>query len=104
MSGIFDALLPEANHLILMQAIHPRAMSPNVLAQMARDASYTGPLEQIPDAIQALERASQLAGQDGIIVVTGSLFTAGEIRDLCDLEPGHAVYHYSATIQQLRAR
>jgi dihydrofolate synthase/folylpolyglutamate synthase len=90
-SGMFDALLPAVDHLIAAQAIHPRALAPDEIAALARQQGFSGTIEQIPAVDQALDRASVLAGSDGMICVTGSLFIVGEVRSICGLPVGHVI-------------
>jgi folylpolyglutamate synthase/dihydropteroate synthase len=53
------------------------------LAQLARE--FFSDVESVPDATNALDRARNLAGPDGAVLVTGSLYL---LRDLFDrLEP-----------------
>jgi dihydrofolate synthase/folylpolyglutamate synthase len=55
----------------------------NQLAQLARE--FFSDVESVPDATNALDRARDLAGPDGAVLVTGSLYL---LRDLFGrLEP-----------------
>jgi dihydrofolate synthase/folylpolyglutamate synthase len=71
--AMFKTILPITSHLIVMAAINPRAFSTEQLAGIARDSGYTGPLELIPVAQDALARAESLIGPEDVICVTGSL-------------------------------
>jgi dihydrofolate synthase/folylpolyglutamate synthase len=88
-SGMFEELLPIVDHLIVTQAIHPRAFAPDELAALAHQQNYSGSIDLIPAVDKALERASTLAGTKGMICTTGSLFVVGEVRSLCGLPVGH---------------
>jgi dihydrofolate synthase/folylpolyglutamate synthase len=90
-SGIFDALLPLADYLIAVQAVHPRALAPDEIAAIARQRGYYRVIEEIPQVEAALHRASQLVGPQGLICTTGSLFVVGEMRTVCGLPAGHVV-------------
>lgn len=90
-SGMFDALLPQVDYLIAAQAVHPRALSPDDIERIARQQGFTRPIEKIPAADAALQRAAELVGPDGLMCTTGSLFIVGEMRTLCGLPPGHVV-------------
>jgi dihydrofolate synthase / folylpolyglutamate synthase len=54
-----------------------RSLPPDVLAAGARE--FFAHVESVPDATSALERAHELAGPDGAVLVTGSLYL---VRDL----------------------
>jgi dihydrofolate synthase / folylpolyglutamate synthase len=100
--GMFNALLPLTSHLVLMQAINPRAFSADHLGEMAQNAGYYGPLELIPPADEALARAESLAGPRDLICVTGSLSIVGEIRNLLQLTPARAAYLDESIVQTLQ--
>jgi dihydrofolate synthase/folylpolyglutamate synthase len=85
-----------------MAAINPRAFSTEQLAAIARDSGYTGPLDMIPAAQDALARAESLVGPEDLICVTGSLSVVGEIRSLLDLPPAFAAYLNEAAVQALQ--
>jgi len=53
-----------------------RAVRPEALA-----AAWDGPSEERVDPAEALARARELAGADGWILVTGSLYLVGELRE-----------------------
>jgi dihydrofolate synthase / folylpolyglutamate synthase len=102
--GMFRHLLPITSHLILMQAISPRAFSTDQLEQIAHDAGYSGPLETIPAAQEALARAEALASRpDDLICITGSLSVVGEMRGILGLAPARASYLDEATVQTMQA-
>jgi dihydrofolate synthase/folylpolyglutamate synthase len=80
--AMLDALLPAAENVIFTRTSNPRALPPGTLAHLARR----------PDAITvgepraAVERAKDLAGPGGAVLVTGSIYL---IADLIR-EPGQA--------------
>ena len=87
--GMFDALLPDVDFLITVQAVHPRAHAAERLAEMAREQGYARPVEAIPAVEAALTRAAELVGPEGLVCVTGSLFIVGEARTVCGMPVGH---------------
>ena len=91
-TGMFRELLPSVDHLIAVQAVHPRALAPGELAEIARATGYAGPIETIASVGDAVVHARALATPDDLICATGSLFVVGEVRDIYGLRPGHAVY------------
>ncbi len=56
----------------------PRAMAGDKLAELLRGADRQA--ESAPGLPQALERAREAAGRDGVVIVTGSLYLAGAAR------------------------
>lgn len=87
--GMFEALLPTVDFLIVAQAVHPRALNPDELAAKARQSGFAGRIDKIPSAADALAQATLLTGPVGLICVTGSLFIVGEMREVCGLPAGH---------------
>ena len=73
-SAINDAIIS------LKPAAMPRLDAPATPAQKAALATLS------PDA---LAEAKRLAGPDGLVVTTGSLFIVGEVRTIFGLPPGH---------------
>jgi dihydrofolate synthase/folylpolyglutamate synthase len=100
--GMFRALLPIAERLIVMKAMNPRAFDTDVLADKARAAGFTRPIEPIPSAADALTRAREVAGTDGLIAVTGSLSMVGEMRAILGLSPTRAAYLDDPIVQAQR--
>ncbi|NDJ77648.1 MAG: bifunctional folylpolyglutamate synthase/dihydrofolate synthase [Chloroflexi bacterium] len=87
--GMFRVLLPLVDHLIVAQAVHPRALSADELMSVAQQVGYAGPVEGIPDMGTALARAAAVVGPQGMVCTTGSLFVIGEMRSVCALPVGH---------------
>ncbi len=78
LEGMLEEILPRTSHLICTQADHPRAMEAEDLA--ARAKKYPCSVESIPIVRDALCRAIQLADQDQLVLVTGSIFVAASAR------------------------
>lgn len=81
-----EVLFPVAQHLILTKAHNPRAASPQSIAEQTKtlrqDAICTEHLAE------ALAEAARITPADGLIVVCGSLYLAGELLDhACCLNP-----------------
>jgi dihydrofolate synthase / folylpolyglutamate synthase len=70
-----DVLFPAANQVIVTRIATPRAAEPSAIA----DASHRDVI-RIENAGEALDEASRITPPDGLIVVCGSLFLVGEIR------------------------
>ena len=76
---IAQILFPLFDNVILTEVASPRAAS---LAEMQRAVESTGVLfESAGDPAAALERASALAAPGGLVVVTGSVYLVGAVRE-----------------------
>ena len=75
---IAGLLFPRAEHVILTQPRQSRAISADLLARMT--CHHAAKCEAIADAQAAIDRALELAGQNGVVFITGSLFLVGEAR------------------------
>jgi dihydrofolate synthase / folylpolyglutamate synthase len=77
-AGMLAALLPAADRLVFTRCAHPRALSPATLETLA--AKLDGPPgETVVVPRQALERAKALAGRDGAVVATGSIYLIADL-------------------------
>jgi dihydrofolate synthase/folylpolyglutamate synthase len=78
--GMLVELLPRVKIVITTKSIHPRAISPEDLVikvnQMGVRAIPTQSLEE------AFDQALKLAGKENLILVAGSIFVAGGMRDV----------------------
>ncbi len=75
-AGIVSALVPLFNKVIVTRSRHPRSMAPSVVA--AEFTKYGVEAQVTPDIPAALSAALDIAGKNGFICVTGSLFIVGE--------------------------
>ena len=64
-------------HVITTQAVHPRALEPEALAELARPAGV--PVETASTVEAALEKALATASPDEVVLATGSLFVVAEV-------------------------
>jgi dihydrofolate synthase/folylpolyglutamate synthase len=78
LDGMFHEILPRTSHLITTQAEHPRAMDAAALEKRASNLPCSS--EAVPSVQDALSRAIHLAGDEKIILVTGSIFVAASAR------------------------
>ena len=78
--GMYQELLPRVRRVIATQSIHPRAMDAEELVHLAhrfgRSAIAIKPIEN------ALSRALDEAGDEAIVLVTGSVFVAAAAKDI----------------------
>ncbi|MGH9801167.1 MAG: bifunctional folylpolyglutamate synthase/dihydrofolate synthase, partial [Blastocatellia bacterium] len=79
-----EALFPMTQNVILTKANNPRAASPQSIAEQTKKlrqgaASADNLAEALP---KALDAAVRITPADGLIVVCGSLYLAGELLKL----------------------
>jgi dihydrofolate synthase/folylpolyglutamate synthase len=73
---ISEILFPLAEAVIATCADNPRSATPEEISDVAsRTGSEIEACQNVPDA---LDRAQKLAGADGIVVLTGSIYVVGE--------------------------
>lgn len=77
---IAEVGLGSGDYVVATPVNSPRSIDP---ARIAEAATQTGAIaETAVDVDEALERAKVLAGVDGMVIVTGSLYAVGEARTL----------------------
>jgi dihydrofolate synthase/folylpolyglutamate synthase len=78
--GVLSRLsrIPALSHVILTQAVHPRAAEPEELAKVAAGLGVSH--EIAPSVPTALTRARALAKREDTICITGSLAVVGEAK------------------------
>ncbi len=93
--GMLKALTPAAQHVILTQAMHPRAADPSELRNM-----ITGVEVEIRVPVRAaVERALAITARDGVVVATGSLFVVGEVlASWQDSSARRAILHFQGDL------
>ena len=78
--GMYQELLPRVRRVITTQSTHPRAMSAAKLEELAhrsgRSAKAIVPIEE------AIDTALEEAGQEAVILITGSIFVAAAARQI----------------------
>ena len=77
------ALLPACAAAVFCASPHPRALPPATLGSLAAQVGGP-PSELVADPRAAVERARELAGRDGAVVVTGSIYLVADLLS----EPG----------------
>lgn len=78
MREIAEILFPIAEHVIVTHANNPRSASPDEIRQAAARVAAGIDIEDTEDVSTALERARKVAGANGLVVVTGSIYLVGE--------------------------
>ncbi len=77
-AGLLAALAPVAGRVVLTASDHPKAQAAEVLAAAAPDGMR---VEVVPSFAAALRLGVDLAGQEGALCVTGSLFLVARARE-----------------------
>lgn len=80
-AGMLGELLPGCAATVLTRAGNPRALPPGTLESLARQVCGTQapPLHVEPDPLRALALARGLAGRDGVVVATGSIYLVADL-------------------------
>ena len=78
--GMVHKLAPLADHLILTRPRYERAAEPESLREVAGE--FAKRTELIRSVRQALKRAMTLATSEDLVVVTGSLYFIGEVKEI----------------------
>jgi len=74
-SEMAEILFPIAERVVATRAENPRSATPDEIRCAA--ARTSAEIETAPDVAAALAQARALAGSDGIVVVTGSIYVVG---------------------------
>jgi dihydrofolate synthase / folylpolyglutamate synthase len=77
-TAMLRALLPHCAGAVFTASSNPRALPPATLASLA-DQLAGPPAEVEPDPRRAVERARALAGPDGAVVATGSIYLVADL-------------------------
>jgi dihydrofolate synthase/folylpolyglutamate synthase len=82
-AGMLRALLGKTASAVFTRSANPRALSPATLASLAEQLGGPPP-EIVPDPHAAVARAQELAGPDGTVLATGSIYLVADLLG----EPG----------------
>jgi dihydrofolate synthase / folylpolyglutamate synthase len=77
-AGMLAVLMPACDALILTSSQNPRALPPPTLQSLARQL-HGPPGEVIRDPFRALARARELAGSEGVVIATGSIYLIADL-------------------------
>jgi dihydrofolate synthase/folylpolyglutamate synthase len=78
-AGMFAELAPITRYVIATKSFHPRAIEPERLLEIAQQFGLLVTI--IPDIPEALDEAIRIAGNDSLVLVTGSIFVAAGARE-----------------------
>jgi dihydrofolate synthase/folylpolyglutamate synthase len=77
-AGMLRALLPLCSRVVFTRSRNPRSLSPATLASLADKLG--GPSsESVPDPVAAVDRACELAGPEGAVLATGSIYLVADL-------------------------
>ena len=77
-AGMLSALLPAFDGAVFTRCENPRALSPATLESLASKVGDL-PLATVAEPAAAVERARAMAGPDGAVVVTGSIYLIADL-------------------------
>lgn len=83
--GMFTELVPRVRQVVATKSVHPRAIEPEQLVEMAHQ--FGRPAHAIPEVEAALEEALRLAAGEAVVLVTGSIFVAAAVRQTWNAMP-----------------
>jgi dihydrofolate synthase / folylpolyglutamate synthase len=81
-AGMLRPLLPRLHDLVVTSSANPRALPPATLASLASQlggVAEGGEIEIVADPHAALARGRELAGPDGAVVATGSIYLVADL-------------------------
>ena len=78
--GMCRKLAPLAEHVILTQPRYERAAEPEALRVAVGE--YSDRIELIRSVKTALARAKELASPEDLVLITGSLYFVGEVKEI----------------------
>jgi dihydrofolate synthase/folylpolyglutamate synthase len=80
-AGMLRELLPCCAAVVLTSNANPRALPPATLQSLAQQVAGDDPppMELVPDPRAAVRRARELAGPDGAVLATGSIYLVADL-------------------------
>jgi dihydrofolate synthase/folylpolyglutamate synthase len=78
-ADMLRALLPLCDAVVFTKNANPRALSPATLASLAGQVAQDVPSTVEPDPHRALAQARELAGPEGLVVATGSIYLIADL-------------------------
>jgi dihydrofolate synthase/folylpolyglutamate synthase len=85
-AGMLSLLLPACDALVLTTSQNPRALPAPTLQSLAGQLGGP-PSELVREPRTAVARARELAGPDGIVVATGSIYLIADLLRPADADP-----------------
>ena len=78
-AAVAQALADDVTHVVVTQVASPRCIAADTLASEIEGAVGV-PVEAVADQAAALERARTIAGPEGLVLVAGSVYLAGDVK------------------------
>jgi dihydrofolate synthase / folylpolyglutamate synthase len=75
---MLETLLPHLDRVVFTRPVNPRALSPATLETLAEKLGGP-PAETVAAPQAALARARELAGPDGVVLATGSIYLVADL-------------------------
>jgi dihydrofolate synthase/folylpolyglutamate synthase len=77
-AGMLGALLPHFDRVVFTRPVNPRSLSPATLVTLGEKLGGP-PAETVAEPRAALARARELAGADGAVLATGSIYLIADL-------------------------
>jgi dihydrofolate synthase/folylpolyglutamate synthase len=77
-AGMLETLLPQLDHVVFTRPGNPRALSPATLVSLAEKLGGAS-VETVAGPQAAVARARELAGPDGAVLATGSIYLIADL-------------------------
>ena len=77
-AGMLASLMRHCDALVFTSSHNPRALPPPTLQSLSRQL-HGPPAETVRDPEAAVQRARELAGADGVVLATGSIYLVGDL-------------------------
>jgi dihydrofolate synthase / folylpolyglutamate synthase len=77
-AGMLESLLPQLDHVVFTRPANPRSLSPATLVTLAEKLG-SAPVETVAAPQAALAHARELAGPDGAVLATGSIYLIADL-------------------------
>jgi len=77
-AGMLETLLPHLDRVVFTRPGNPRSLSPATLVSLAEKLGGP-PMETVAGPRAALERARELAGPNGVVLATGSIYLIADL-------------------------
>jgi dihydrofolate synthase/folylpolyglutamate synthase len=78
-AGMLAALLPRVDALVVTASHNPRALPPPTIQSLARQLHGPESSEIVREPRAALRRAREIAGPDGVVLATGSIYLVADL-------------------------
>jgi dihydrofolate synthase/folylpolyglutamate synthase len=89
-ASMLAELLPLCDQVVFCRIANPRALSPGTLGSLARQVGGTGGfgIHTERDIHAAVELARELAGSEGVVLATGSIYLLADLLRPAGAGPG----------------